>query len=505
MKPEHAISLDNMFCQPGYLELRKDRISHCNLALPTTPIDTLMTYNGISANKLFAAAGTSIFDATTSTPATDVSGMANAKWQYINFAASGGNFLWACNGANDPRTYDGSAWGTATITGSVAGTDIINVAAHKNRLWFVEVDSSDAHFLAVDSFQGAASAFPLGGVFTRGGYLQAIGTWTRDGGDGVDDLIVFASSRGQLAIYAGTNPGGGGDFALVGVFDTSPPIGRRCFVKVGADLAIITTDGVLPLSRALVTERSANLRISMTQRIQPAIASLARTHADLHGWQLVPYARGTAAFLNVPTGNAISVQYVMNTVTGAWSRYTGWNAGCFETFEDRLFFGGPNGIVYEADRGGIGADSTIVVDMRTAFNYFGRRGQIKQFKSLRSVQVGDGRVTPGFAINVDFRDDAPLAVAGVPFTTQALWDSALWDSAFWPLENQRRMTWQATRALGYCASLRMAFTIQRDAQSGAFWDQFFWDQGYWDGGEVDPIQFQASAFDLIYEPGAIMT
>jgi hypothetical protein len=505
MDPQYAIQLDNLFCQPGYVELRRDRVVYADLSLATTPVESLLPYNGPETDALFAAAGTAIYNVTTGTASSALTGLANARWQHVNFATSGGNFLWICNGADTPRTYDGSAFATATISGTVAGSDIIQVAAHKNRLWFVEAGTTDAHFLNVDSIQGTASAFPLGGLFTKGGFLQAIATWSRDGGNGPDDLICFASSRGQVAIYAGTNPAGGGDFAVVGVFDTAPPIGRRCFTKVGADLAVVTIDGVLPLSRALVTDRGASLRISLTQRIQPAVAGYGRTNGSMFGWQLTSYPRGPAAILNIPqVENSTALQYVMNTVTGAWSRYTGWNANCFEVFRDRLFFGGPDGKVYEADRGGVGSNSTLAVDMRTAFNYFGSRGRKKHFKALRGIPGGDGRVAPGFALNVDFRDDEPLAVASTAITSQALWDAAAWDAAAWATEDTVNTNWLTTKALGNCASLRMAFTLERPATSSSLWDEFLWDEGYWDDADEPAIVFQASAFDILYEPGAPM-
>lgn len=507
MDPEYATVLDNLFCQPGYLELRRDRILHANLGLPTTPVESVMAYNGAGSEKLFAAAGGQIVDVTTGGATPDLSGLSNDRWQHINFATSGGNFLWVCNGEDTPRTYNGSAWASVSISGSVTSTDIVQVAAHKNRLWFVEKGTSDAHYLGVDSIQGTTSAFPLGGLFTKGGYLQAIATWSRDGGAGPDDLICFASSRGQVAVYAGVDPSGS-DFVVVGVFDTAPPIGRRCFTKVGADLALITIDGVLPLSRALVTERSANLRISMTQRIQPILSALGRTNAEMFGWQLTPYPRGTAAFLNVPiTENQTSVQYVMNTVTGAWSRYTGWNANTFEVFQDRLFFGGNDGCVYEADRGGLSGNSVIDVDMRTAYNYFGRRGQAKHFKMLRGLLTTDGRINPRFALNTNFRDDAPLLPIGGPSLSldqQAHWDQALWDQATWPVDQLVKTNWFVTRGIGHCASLRMGFQVQRSESASSLWDVMLWDQGFWNTTEFPAITFQINAMDVIFENGGLM-
>jgi hypothetical protein len=70
------------------------------------------------------------------------------------------------------------------------------------------------------------------------------------------------------------------------------------------------------------------------------------------GWCAMLYPTGNKLFINVPTAeNTTSYQFVMNTITGAWCRYLGWNANVFETVQDSLYFGGNNGTVYQAEYG----------------------------------------------------------------------------------------------------------------------------------------------------------
>ena len=116
--------------------------------------------------------------------------------------------------------------------------DIIHVNVYKKRIWGVLKDSLDACFLDSDAVAGAATKFPLGSVFQRGGYLVAMATWTLDSGEGPDDYAVFISSKGEVAVYGGIDPTDATDFTLKGIFFTAPPIGRRCFCKLGADLAV---------------------------------------------------------------------------------------------------------------------------------------------------------------------------------------------------------------------------------------------------------------------------
>jgi hypothetical protein len=122
-----------------------------------------------------------------------VTGLGSARSQTINFAAGGGNYLYTVNGVDPPQIYNGTVWSVPVITG-LSSADIIGVNAHKNRLWFTIVNSSDAYYLPVASIAGAAVKFPLGGLWNQGGFLMAMGTWSIDGGTGLDDYAVFISS-----------------------------------------------------------------------------------------------------------------------------------------------------------------------------------------------------------------------------------------------------------------------------------------------------------------------
>lgn len=461
MPPERAIQLDNFFPQPGYIELRRDGALHSHTGT-TEPVESGMAYHAPSKtnDKLFAAVGSVIYDVTDRGDAVvSLTEMSSARWQHVNFATSGGNFLWICNGVDAPQIWDGTEWDAATINGISAG--IIQAAVFKGRLWLTLVDSLDAAYLPVDSIQGDAEIFALSGVFSRGGYLMAIATWALDGGDGPDDYIAFISSRGQVAIYTGSLPSGeNADFALRGVYDMGPPIGRRCVTRVAGDLAVISTDGVLPLSQALITDRAASLNISISKLIQPVMNQSARDWGHNFGWQLTGYPKGTAAFLNVPVAeNVEQRQYVMNTVTGAWCRFLGLNANWFEVFQDRLFFGGNNGRVYEADIVGVGVTGQIQADVRTAFNYFGRKGQLKRWTLCRPIMTTDGLVRPSIALNADFSDAAEPMIIPSTIPASAIYGEAVYGDAVYGTSKHIVTDWQSVTNTGYCASVHMRIVV----------------------------------------------
>jgi hypothetical protein len=493
MPETNAVTLKNMFPQPGYVEIRKGHKRH-NL-VGAAAIESLMPYHGLtsSADRLFAACTTAISNVTIFTSASasatasiSLSGLTNARWQHINFSTSGGNFLWICNGADTPRMYDGTVWATASVVG-ITATSIVNVAAFKERLWLTRTGQISPAYLGLDAVQGTATPFDLAGVFTKGGFLQAIGTWSLDAGNGPDDFIAFVTNRGEVAIYTGTDPAS--NFVLKGVYEMGAPIGRRCLTKVGADLAVISIDGVLPLSKALITDRAAAELQAITKMIQPVMNSSARAYQTNFGWELLSYPRGTRAILNVPiTENTEQQQYVMNTVTGAWCQFTDEDANCWAIFQDRLFYGGNNGLVKEADCQGFDDDGAIAFDMETAFNYVDVRGRLKQFTQCRVLLSSDGQVQPGLGLNVDFSREATVGPTTFEQSSGDLWDVAFWDQGIWPFTTRIITDWTTVDGVGYCASIRVQGEVQAETTAG----------------QSEDLILAVNGFDLLVVDGAFM-
>lgn len=488
MPEDRAPVLDNYIPRPGYIEVRRGHVVHGH-TMGSGVVDTLMVYNGLTTatSKMFAATNSKIYEVSSAGAGTDQSiTTTNNRFQWVNFTTSAGKFLWICNGQDNPRHYNGTSWTDigASLTG-VTATDIIHVTAHGNRLWFVFKDSTKAGYLATGAVTGAVTTFELGGLFTKGGYLAAIGTWTRDGGAGEDDLKCFVSSRGQVAVYAGTDPSTNTNHALIGVFDLGAPIGRRCLTKVGGDLALINIDGVLPLSKALETDQGAAAAIALTKNINNAMNAAARNYASNFGWELRPYAKGTLALLNVPLVQGVSQhQYVINTLTGAWCRFTGMNANCWAVYLDRLFFGGNAGKVYEADIGSLDVSTPVDAVGQTAYNYFKSRGVFKQFKGIQPLLTTDSDTNPAVGLSTDFKDNATLSVPSTAATNAALWDTAIWDTDIWPVEQRSVANWLAVGGGGYCASAHFR------ARSGSA-----------NGGAV--VQ-QINGFNIMFERGGML-
>ncbi len=503
MPEDRAVVLENWFPSTADVRVRRGHQRH-GYGMGSGVVDSLMIYNGltVAASKMFAATNGTIYDvsASGSSVATDRTGLANNRWQYVNFTTSGGKYLWACNGADGAIHYNGSVWAEPAITG-ITSSDIINVNGHKNRIWVVLKDSTKAAYLPTGTVAGAATTFELGGLFTQGGFLVAMATWTRDGGAGSDDLAVFISSRGQAAVYAGTDPASGTTWELIGVYDVGPPIGYRCFNKVGAELMLVNLDGVLPLSKGLALDRAAQTQVTITLNINSAMNDAARSYKGNFGWELTPYAKGTMALLNIPIQEGQTQhQYVMNTITGAWCKFTGMNANCWVVFKDNLFFGGNAGVVFEADTSGIDVTTPIDAVGQCAYNYYDMRGVLKQWKMLQPLITTDSDSRPSVGISTDFRDNASLGTPSSSQTASALYDEAIYDADIYAVEGRTVADWTSISGLGQCAAIH--FRARTGRETGlSVWGEGVWGTAEWSYPTSGEVVMRLNGFNVIFEKG----
>jgi hypothetical protein len=506
MEEDRAVVLENWFPSTADVRVRRGHQYHAS-GMGASVVDTLMVYNGLTsaASKLFAAANSIIYDASSSgtAVATDRTGLANNRWQYVNFTTSGGKYLWACNGADDAIHYNGSAWAEPTITG-ITSSDIINVNAHKNRLWFVLKDSTKAAYLATGAVAGAATTFELGGLFTQGGYLVAMATWTRDGGAGADDLAVFISSRGQVIVYAGTDPTAAETWQMIGVYDVGPPMGYRCFTRVGADLALLNIDGVLPLSSTLNLDRAAQSKAAITANINNAMNDAARLYKGNFGWSLTPYAKGTMAILNVPIQEGqTQQQYVMNTITGAWCKFTGMNANDWAVFRDDLYFGGNEGAVFQADTTGLDVLTPIDAIGQGAYHYYNVRGRLKNWKLLQPLLTTDSDSRPVVGISTDFKDNASLGTPSSSETVSALYGVAVYDVDVYAVEGRTVADWTSISGLGQCAAIHFRARTGRTTNL-SMWGVSEWGEAVWSTSVSGDVVMRLNGFNVIHENGGFL-
>lgn len=460
---------------------------------------TLMSYNTFNgADRLYAATDAGIYDVTAQGVAgVPVTAITDGYMSWVNFANVAGQYLVAINGTDAGKLYDGTTWidwstvAVPAAPGEIFGASMSNmnyVHAHKKRLWFVERDSMTAWYLPTDSVSGTMTAFELGGVFLRGGFLQNIFTWSMDAGDGLDDILVFQSSKGELAGYSGTDPSTAATFALESVYFVGAPLGQRTNYDLGGDVAILTVNGITPISKIVGgTQAITNSEDALTKNISRTFNTLVRNLSYSPQWEMINVPSLTALFVNFPDQNGLgSQQFVMNTLSGAWTKFDLPMLTMVEHTE-LLFFSDTNGrvllydITANLDNISILGDFGSYIDssLMMSYNYFQMMGVKKAFTMVRPLFLSTVYPSMVLGVGTDFRpgvlgqlldppggpsagdlwdagtwDITPWFLPNNP-TAADLWDSGIWDETLWSPPVDVQYEWIGVTGVGYTGSLSM--------------------------------------------------
>jgi len=453
-----AVQLTNLFPSVNNVILRKGYSKHATGI--SGQVQTLMSYSSGGADKLFAIAGSSIYDATASgaVGAAVKTGLGNAKWEYVNVTTPAGGYIYAVNGVDKPLLYNGSTWTNPAITG-VTDTSLSNITTFKNQVWFTQNNSLKAWYLPTLSIAGAAAAIDMSAVAQLGGYLVNVGTWTLDAGYGVDDNLVFITSNGEVIVYSGTDPSDATKWALVGVWRVGKPVGKRCFLKYGGDILILTYNGLYPLAASLQSSR-LDPRVALSDKIQGAFAAATQAYGETFGWQIVFDPKHNALKVNVPVSVGNQEQYVMNNITKSWCNFTNWHANCWEIFDNEPYFGGDGYVAHAWDDSSADDGANINTNAFQAFNYFDARGVKKYFTRARPSVFTNGTPTVYVGMNVDFNLQDTSASLSFSPSNAAIWDTALWDSSYWGTDSIITNNWQGITGIGYCGSIQFKTASQ---------------------------------------------
>lgn len=330
-----------------------------------------------------------------------------------------------------PQAYDGSSWSSPAITG--VPVSHCGIHAHQKRLWFYPGIKTankplSAYYLPVGAVAGAVVEFPLGQVATKGGVIVAMRTWTLDGGEGgADDLAVFVTSEGQAIVYRGTDPSASATWGLVGVFDVgrlaTPVAGQGTFyqftrdsaaMKYGADLVFLAEIGITTASRALRPQES-DKDFSLSAKIRPLLTDAATVYGQfgtggaaipIH-WKMAHFPTFRQLIVNIPTSRDGTTQaitshwYVMNTETGAWTKFSGMSAIDMIQFGAYVYFVANDRKVYKYGLATSDNSSAITWECRQAYNYMDSP-QNKHVTLMQPVMRWTGNFSMTAEIDADF-------------------------------------------------------------------------------------------------------
>jgi hypothetical protein len=477
MDPTDAVRMDNLFPDLSYLRVRRGYAPFCTVG---ASIKSLLTYSSAMTQKLLAAAGGYIYDVTSGTASSVASGFTSDVWQWTMMSTPGGQFLVAVNGTGKQWTYNGTAWTAATNTLGTGVTDsnqFAMVTLYSQRLFFAAEDNTLIYYLPVNVLQGQLSAFDAGAFLRRGGGIAALGNWTRDDAtQGSQNLLVIVSTHGEVLVYHGIDPADATNWGLVGRFEIGEPVGgHRQLIRLGPDSMLICEDGFQALANYLALGESKALTSSISMKIGNAVTRAVKLQKPAFGWDAILYPTNNALLVNVPQGAGVFHQYTVNTISGAWCRFTGMNAQCWALFQDSIYFGDAGGTVHHADSANNDNGQPIAFDLVTCFQLPGGGATQKRALMCRPFVSANGVFRPFLDVNVDYIIANVTATVGGD-VLGTVWDSFDWDEAPWSTGGVVQTQWYSVAGLGTAFAVHMT-------------------------GAAVGLQIQLMAFDLSYEAG----
>lgn len=452
-----AIVMDNYLPIANKVVLRKGYVSYVNLGCR---ISTLVEYCKPGNNKFFAFGNGKIWDITNKEDVKEIaSDFSHDYWQYVQFK----DYLILVNGYDAPQTFysseDGDNWQEAMFEGiNLQPFKLINVTVSKQRLFFVEKGSLNAWYSqGAGEVRGTLVKFDLSSIFRKGGELLSIASWTQDAGQGVDDLTVFITSEGEIAVYGGNDPGDASDWSLRGVFQMSRPIGYRCAMQYQGDIVIISEDGYIPMSKALSLDKANSSQVSFSDKIRGLVLERTQQSKDKTGWQSIIYSRGGYAIFNVPVAQQFE-QHVVNVNSGAWCRFTDIRSFCWGTFGNRIFFGSDNA-VFLFDEGYSDNGVHICGTVEQAYSDFGTPN-LKRIQLINPRTKSSAQYALIVYTNMDFSSQKCPYMENIGHSDLNKWNSTYWSclknpvgSKWATLKGKIRSQWIANSATGFKASV----------------------------------------------------
>jgi hypothetical protein len=448
MPPKDAFVLDNWVPGTATVDARGGCSQWVGGASLGGSAESLVAYVGGASKKLLAFGNGKIVDVTTNAPPAALqTGRSSNRIISTMFSNAGAQFLLGVSGLDAPFSYDGATVTNLTITG-LTGSQVTlgHIFAFKGRVYLCQKDQLGFYYLAVGAIQGAATYFDLSQVARKGGYLVATASFSADSGIGPADYFVAITSEGEYIVYAGTDPSNAANWTLVGRYYAPAPIGRNCTFNYGSDLVVITLGGAIPFS-AIRQDGGISEQDAITYKLGAYIQDQ-NPNSGVHGWQAVQYPKKGLLFFNVPITSSMAgayAQFVQNTKTKAWTRFTKLNGICWCEFNGDLYFGKYDGRIMKYDTGQLDDNNPILLDCKQAYNYFedgaGSGSANKLFHLAKLILACAGDPPLNAELNVDYLEDQPEYIASSGGTTGATWDVDLFDVSGWGGElNTRTFT-----------------------------------------------------------------
>lgn len=346
-------------------------------------------------------------------------------------------------------------WIPITVNGGTAegSQDFSYVWAYKNRLFFIQKDTLDAYYMDLDAIGGDVTWFPMGGIFPLGGSLMFGAAWSMDtsGQGGLSEQCIFVSTEGEAAVYQGTDPSQANAWQKVGLYRIGRPLGPNAWIRSGGDIIIATDIGFVPLSQAIRRDLSGLSPVSASYTIENAWNATV-TRRPEKNWNAVIWPETRMVIVAPPKVAGLDKEMLIaNANTGAWCRFTGWEAHCISVTFGRLFWGHDNGAIIEGNVSGYDLGEPYTAKYLPLFDTMGAAGSLKIASIARATMRSNARPTATINMHVNYLVSWPPAPASSPIIGGSQWGTAVWGTDIWAstLPTGMNIEWVSVSGIGY--------------------------------------------------------
>lgn len=473
LDPREALMLDNILPRASAGELRGG-YREWAINIPGQ-VMSVMPFTGrvSSEDRLFAANDRGeIYDVSSYGVApvllasTDQS---DGIWDYANTSGITENFLIMVSPSGGYWTFsitDGLV--KRDITGEGQDVRFGGVYNFKDRVWLIAELSTEVYYLGVNAVWGDATAFDLSAVINQGGYLSYGTNWTYNAGRDIDDYMVVVTTQGEVIVYKGFNPEEADTFTLQGVWYVGKtPRGRRCFTTFGGDVFLMSSLGVVALSK-LVNGNVANDYDVASSAIQPNLSDRFNRDSNDFGWEMEMFYSQSFMLLKMPVlSTGIYKSFVLNTQTGAWGTISGMPMNCTVQVGDKVFFGTTDGKVCEAFEATSDGETLsgeqgkpIKGTYMSGYQSFEQGGGVryKMFQMARPIFVGSYAPAVAVKMQADYGSTIPSVSGGFAPEDGGRFNTGEFNNTTWSGDARTYATWVGLQGMGYYGSLTLVMT-----------------------------------------------
>lgn len=420
MGEEYAVELENFFPGFGSVDLRNGyRVFATMTAGVGSQVRSLFEYVNAAGDRYLigTADDENLYNLSAGGAGTDIGGAVNWKFEiaYVNFR--GLVFIRPDFASIDVYTWNGAgAVAAAAFTGP--GGDDKNlrlITSYHSRLFFVQGDAATLWYGSVDQITGALKSFDVSGQLRLGGKILFIGAISSPGA-AISDYFVIITNMGEVVLYSGDSPDSA-NWSISSRYNIPAPVGDNSFFYWGNDLCVITTSGVSRISEVMASLPTGPTQ-AMTENISSAFTDLIGASTYQPFTCGIVYPKGKYLLINISYDYSSVVQLVMNTITGAWTKFTGQRARVWCLYNNELYFGDTlTAKVFKADNGyfdenpsSTATPQARTIKMRPAYNYFGDRTSVKQFTEARPLMYQSEGMQLTMDADIDYANTAATQV-----------------------------------------------------------------------------------------------